>query len=81
MCSTYGRCPVFKLQHCDDKGLWHNVLAEDGKPLTFTSEADARAELAKRFPVAVQMEKYAGPKTARVVVADPYKDVDDERDS
>jgi hypothetical protein len=69
---------MFKLQHCDDQGLWHNVLGADGKPLTFAVEADARAELARRFPVEVQMEKFAGPKTARVVVADPYKDVDEE---
>lgn len=69
---------MFKLQHRDDDGLWHNVLGHDGQPLLFATDADARMELAKRFPVAVQMEKFAGPKTARVVVADPYRDVDEE---
>ncbi len=51
----------------DDKGLWTDVRGEDGKKLVFESEDAARAALVERFPVLVQMEKYAGGKRTRVV--------------
>ena len=35
--------------------------------LTFESEEPARAALAERFPVLVQMEQYAGGKRTRVI--------------
>jgi hypothetical protein len=43
------------------------VRGADGKPLVFDDEAAARAALAERFPVLVQMEKYAGGKRTRVI--------------
>jgi hypothetical protein len=61
---------MFKMQVQDnpnDPHTWHDVTGVDGKPLTFEKEADARAELASLFPVQVQMQKYVGPKTTRVI--------------
>ena len=57
----------FKIEVEDGKGLWSDVRGEDGRVLTFPSEADARAALTERFPVLVQMEKYAGGKRTRVI--------------
>ena len=51
----------------DGKGLWTDVRGDDGKKLVFESEEAARAALMERFPVLVQMEKYAGGKRTRVV--------------
>jgi len=57
----------FKIEVQDDRGLWHDVRSDDGQPLVFDSEDAARAALAERFPVKVQMEKYAGGKRTRVI--------------
>ena len=56
---------MFKIEVEDDRGLWTDVRGDDGKVLTFTSEDAARGALAERFPVLVQMEKYAGGKRTR----------------
>jgi len=64
------RTGLWKMQvqdDADDPNSWHDVTGVDGRPLTFDKEADARAELASRYPVQVQMEKYTGPKTTRVI--------------
>lgn len=57
----------YKIEVQDDRGLWHDVRSEDGKALVFDSEDAARAALSERFPVKVQMEKYAGGKRTRVI--------------
>jgi hypothetical protein len=57
----------FRIEVEDGKGLWSDVRGDDGNVLTFESEDAARAALAERFPVIVQMEKYAGGKRTRVV--------------
>jgi hypothetical protein len=63
-----GRSPfMFKIEVENDKGIWSDVYGDDGKLLTFGEEGDARAALAQRFPVLVQMEKYAGGKRTRVI--------------
>ena len=59
--------PMFKIEVEDDRGLWTDVRGNDGKVLIFDSEDTARAALAERFPVLVQMEKYAGGKRTRVI--------------
>jgi hypothetical protein len=58
---------MFKIEVEDDKGLWSDVRGDDGSVLLFESEDAARAALAERFPVLVQMEKYAGGKRTRVI--------------
>ena len=58
---------MFKIEVEDDKGIWSDVKGDDGKLLTFEAEDAARAALADRFPVLVQMEKYAGGKRTRVI--------------
>ena len=58
---------MFKIEVEDDKGLWSDVRGDDGNLLTFESEDAARTALAGRFPVLVQMEKYAGGKRTRVI--------------
>jgi len=58
---------LFKIETQDDKGIWSDVFAADGKLLTFDDENAARAALAERFPILVQMEKYAGGKRTRVI--------------
>jgi hypothetical protein len=57
----------FKIETEDAKGIWSDVFGGDGKLLTFDSEGDARAALAERYPILVQMEKYAGGKRTRVI--------------
>ena len=57
----------FKIEVQDETGIWTDVRGCDGKPLLFDDEASARAALAERFPVLVQMEKYAGGKRTRVI--------------
>ena len=59
--------PMFKIEVEDDRGLWTDVRGTDGTVLTFDSEDSARVALAERFPVLVQMEKYAGGKRTRVI--------------
>ena len=58
---------MFKIEVEDDKGIWSDCLDDAGKLLTFEKESDARAALAQRFPILVQMEKYAGGKRTRVI--------------
>jgi len=58
---------MFKIEVEDGKGLWSDVRGNDGSVLTFESEDAARSALAERFPVLVQMEKYAGGKRTRVI--------------
>ena len=58
---------MFKIEVEDDRGIWSDVRGGDGSVLTFETEDAARAALAKRFSILVQMEKYAGGKHTRVV--------------
>jgi hypothetical protein len=58
---------MFKIEVEDDKGIWSDVFGSDGKLLTFENEDAARAALAERYPILVQMEKYAGGKRTRVI--------------
>ncbi len=58
---------MFKIECEDDKGIWSDVCGDDGKILMFETEDAARAALAERYPVLVQMEKYAGGKRTRVI--------------
>ena len=58
---------MFKIEVQDEKGLWTDVRGGDGSVLTFELEDEARAALTERFPVLVQMEKYAGGKRTRVI--------------
>jgi hypothetical protein len=57
----------FKIEVQDDAGVWSDVRGADGKILVFNDERAARAVLSERFPVLVQMEKYAGAKRTRVI--------------
>ena len=59
----------------DGKGVWSDVFGDDGTLLTFGDEAAARAALAQRYPILVQMEQYAGGKRTRVIRI--LKDEDD----
>ena len=52
----------YKIEVQDETGIWSDVRADDGKVLVYDSEQDARAALAEKFPILVQMEKYAGGK-------------------
>jgi len=58
---------MFKIEVEDEKGIWSDVYDDAGKLLTFEKEDAARAALAQRFPILVQMEKYAGGKRTRVI--------------
>jgi hypothetical protein len=66
---------MFKIEVEDGNGRWSDVRGDDGNVLIFESEDAARAALAERFPVLVQMEKYAGGKRTRVIRI--LKDEDD----
>ena len=57
----------YKIEVQDDKGIWSDVFGDDGKLVTFDDEGAARAALAQRFPILVQMEQYAGGKRTRVI--------------
>jgi hypothetical protein len=57
----------YKIEVQDETGIWSDVRGADGKPLVFDDEATARAALAERFPVLVQMERYGGGKRTRVI--------------
>lgn len=57
----------YKIEYEDERGLWHDVFGDDGKLLVFDREDAARAALAERFPILVQMERYAGGKRTRVI--------------
>ena len=58
---------MFKIEVEDEKGIWSDVYDDAGKLLTFEKEDAARAALAQRFPILVQMEKFAGGKRTRVI--------------
>jgi len=57
----------YKIEVQDETGIWSDVRGADGKILVFDDEGAARAALAERYPVLVQMEKYAGGKRTRVI--------------
>jgi hypothetical protein len=57
----------YKIEVQDDTGIWTDVRGDDGALLVFDNEQAARDALAARFPVLVQMEKYAGGKRTRVI--------------
>lgn len=57
----------FKIEVQDDAGVWRDVRGDDGNVLVFDDEGAARAALAERYPILVQMEKYAGGKRTRVI--------------
>lgn len=57
----------YKIEVQDDTGIWSDVRGSDGAILTFADEASARTALAERYPILVQMEKYAGGKRTRVI--------------
>jgi hypothetical protein len=61
---------MFKMQvqdNPDDPFTWHDVRDAGGQVLKFEDEGEARAKLRELYPVQVQLEKYSGPKTTRVV--------------
>ena len=76
--------PTFKLQVQDDDAnaaIWNDVKSESGQPLLFQDEGQARAKLEELFPVLVKLERFAaGPKRTRVIIANPYQDIDSEKD-
>ena len=57
----------YKIEVQDETGIWTDVRGDSGAVLVFDDEAAARAALADKFPVLVQMEKYAGGKRTRVI--------------
>lgn len=60
---------------------WRDVVGDHNEVLIFTSEATARAKLAELYPVLVRMEELgADRKRARVVIANPYADIDKEKE-
>lgn len=76
--------PAFKLQVQDDAARpehWRDVLTDQGLPLVFQNQTQARAKLAALFPVLVKMEQFAADrKRTRVVVVNPYDDIDNPKD-
>lgn len=76
---------TYKLQVQDDDAhpeRWRDVLNEHGKLLVFDKEPDARAKLEELFPILVKMERFAsGPKRTRVLIMNPYQDIDKEKDN
>ena len=57
----------YKIEVQDETGIWTDVRGDDGAVLVYDDENKARAALAEKFPVLVQMEKYAGGKRTRVI--------------
>lgn len=57
----------YKLEVQDESGIWSDVRGADGRILIYDDENEARAALREKFPVLVQMEKYAGGKRTRVI--------------
>ena len=76
--------PSYKLQVQDDDArtdVWRDVKNESGQLLVFDKEPAARARLEELFPVLVKMENFAaGPKRTRVVIVNPYQDIDEEKE-
>jgi hypothetical protein len=75
----------YKLQVQDDDtkpDLWRDVKAENGTLMVFDKEPEARQKLAELFPVLVKMEQFqADRKRTRVVVVNPYQDIDQEKEA
>ena len=65
--------PMYKLQVQDDDhhaDIWRDVKS-----------AEAREKLAVLFPVLVKMEQFqADRKRTRVIVMNPYQDIDQEKE-
>jgi hypothetical protein len=57
----------YKIEVQDETGIWSDVRGNDGAVLSFDDEAAARNALAEKYPILVQMEKYAGGKRTRVI--------------
>lgn len=57
----------YKIEVQDETGIWTDVRGDDGAVLIYDDEQKARAALGEKFPVLVQMEKYAGGKRTRVI--------------
>lgn len=76
--------PSYKLQVQDDDArpdYWHDVKSESGQLLVFDKEPDARARLEELFPLLVKMERFAsGPNRTRVLIVNPYQDIDAEKE-
>ena len=76
--------PTYKLQVQDDDAnatVWHDVNSDAGSPLFFQDEAKARAKLEELYPVLVKLERFqSGPKRTRVIIANPYQDIDAEKE-
>ena len=77
--------PKYKMQVQDDDArpdYWHDVTSESGQLLVFDKEPDARTRLEALFPLLVKMERFAsGPKRTRVLIVNPYQDVDKEKEN
>ena len=75
---------TYKLQVQDDDArpdVWRDVKSDDGALYIFTKESEAREKLARLFPVLVKLEQFhADRKRTRVVVMNPYADIDDEKE-
>lgn len=76
--------PIYKLQVQEDDAnatLWHDVKSAAGTLLVFQDENQARAKLEELFPVLVKLERFAsGPKRTRVIIVNPYSDIDAEKE-
>lgn len=76
--------PTYKLQVQEDDAnatLWHDVKSTTGTLLVFQDENQARAKLEELFPVLVKLERFAsGPKRTRVIIVNPYQDIDAEKE-
>ena len=76
--------PTYKLQVQDDDAkpdYWHDVKSDSGQLLVFEEESTARARMEELFPILVKMERFAsGPKRTRVLIVNPYQDVDQEKE-
>ena len=76
--------PNYKLQVQDDDAhteVWRDVKDDAGKLLVFDDETKARASLAELFPVLVKLEQFAaGSKRTRVLVLNPFQDIDEEKE-
>jgi uncharacterized protein YcaQ len=76
--------PTYKLQVQDDEhnaAIWHDVKSAAGQLLLFDDETKARSRLEELFPVLVKLERFAsGPKRTRVIIVNPYQDIDDEKE-
>ena len=77
--------PTYKLQVQDDDNdasVWHDVKSANGSLLVLPDESQARAKLEELFPVLVKLERFAsGPKRTRVLIVNPYQDIDAEKEN